>query len=185
MKNNFVSRAGEKLQFALDNFKVSVQGKVCADFGSNVGGFVDCLLKNGAEKVYAVETGYGVLDWNLRNNSRVIVMERSNALHAEFPEKIDFVSIDVAWTPQKLIIKRALEILSENGEIISLVKPQYEAGGKIRHGKPKQEDLSLIVDEIKTQAVGLGAVIKGIIKSPLLGSKAGNEEFLLWLGKRI
>src|SRR3977135_3262569 len=97
----FVSRAGLKLEHALMTFGLDVAGCVCADFGSNTGGFVDCLLQRGAAKVYAIDTGYGALEWKLRKDSRVIVMERTNAMHAELPEKVTRISIDVAWTKQK------------------------------------------------------------------------------------
>src|SRR5258705_5786878 len=97
----FVSRAGKKLEHALDAFGINIGGLVCADLGSNVGGFVDCLLAHGASKVYAIDTGYGVLEWKLRKNPRVVVMERTNAMHVQLPEKVNLVSIDVAWTKQR------------------------------------------------------------------------------------
>src|SRR5436309_2115272 len=99
----FVSRAGQKLDHALDVFKIDVAGLTCADLGCNVGGFVDCLLQRGAAKVYAVDTGYGVLDWKLRKDARVIVMERTNAMHVALPERVTLVTIDVAWTRQQYI----------------------------------------------------------------------------------
>src|SRR3989344_5513527 len=114
--NKFVSRAGEKLEFALREFGISVEGLVAADLGSSTGGFVDCLLKNGADKVYSIDTAYGVLDWNLRQNPKVKVIERTNALHAILPEKADFISIDVGWTPQKLILPHALNMLAKEGD---------------------------------------------------------------------
>src|SRR3972149_4621732 len=101
---SFVSRAGEKLQFALDQFKISVMDLTVADFGSSTGGFVDCLLQNGAKKVYSVDTAYGELAWKLRNDSRVVVMERMNAMHVVLPEKVDFITVDTSWTKQKNIL---------------------------------------------------------------------------------
>ncbi|MEK7690497.1 MAG: SAM-dependent methyltransferase, partial [Bdellovibrionota bacterium] len=95
---SFASRAGEKLDHALKTFDVNVQGFVCADFGSSTGGFVDCLLQHGAQKVYAVEKGYGQLDWKLRNDPRVIVMERTNVMHAKLPEHVNLITIDTSWT---------------------------------------------------------------------------------------
>src|ERR687893_231057 len=100
----FASRAGLKLEHALTAFSIDVRGSVCADLGSNVGGFVDCLLKRGASRVYALEKGYGVLEWRLRKDPRVVVMERTNAMHASLPEPVSMVSIDVAWTKQQHIL---------------------------------------------------------------------------------
>src|SRR5712675_3605403 len=97
----FVSRAGQKLDHALTHFQLDVTGKTCADLGSNTGGFVDCLLQRGATRVYAIDTGYGALDWKLRKDPRVVVMERTNAMHVELPEKVQLVTIDVAWTKQR------------------------------------------------------------------------------------
>src|SRR3990167_574522 len=132
----YASRAGEKLEHALNTFNVKVDGFVCADFGSSTGGFVDCLLQAGAEKVYAVETGYGVLDWKLRNDKRVVVLERKNAMHIELPEKIDLITIDTSWTKIKKILPNALKNLKADGRIIALIKPHYEAEPKmLREGK--------------------------------------------------
>src|SRR3954453_6397647 len=97
----FVSRGGLKLDHAIDAFGIVVRGRVCADLGSNSGGFTDCLLQHGAVKVFAIDTGYGNLDWKLRNDPRVVVMERTNAIHVRLPEPVDLVTIDVAWTKQK------------------------------------------------------------------------------------
>src|SRR5579859_6656968 len=124
----YVSRAGGKLEFALQEFNISVKDLVVADFGSSTGGFVDCLRQNGAKKVYAVETGYGTLDWKLRNDPRVVVMERTNAMHVDLPEKVDLVTIDTSWTKQKNILPNALHNLKPGKQIISLIKPHYEAG---------------------------------------------------------
>src|SRR5438046_1543242 len=107
----FASRAGQKLNHALDVFVIDVTGLICADLGSNVGGFVDCLLQRGAAKVYAVEKGYGVLEWRLRKDPRVVVMERVNAMHVKLPEAVDLVTIDVAWTRQRNILPAAARIV--------------------------------------------------------------------------
>ena len=124
----FVSRAGGKLEHALRVFDLDVHGFVCADFGCNVGGFTDCLLQRDAAKLYAIDTDYGALAWKLRNDPRVAVMERTNALHAQPPagELMDLVGIDLAWTPQRLAIPAALKWLKPDGRIVSLVKPHYE-----------------------------------------------------------
>ncbi|HSU65234.1 MAG TPA: SAM-dependent methyltransferase, partial [Tepidisphaeraceae bacterium] len=113
----FVSRAGEKLDHALNAFALDVTGWVCADFGSNTGGFTDCLLQRGATKVYAIDTGYGVLDWKLRKDPRVVVMERTNAMHVALPERTDLVVIDVAWTKQRNILPAAMRVVRPGGTV--------------------------------------------------------------------
>ncbi len=123
--SQFVGRAGDKLDAALAAFAVDVGGWVCADFGCNVGGFTHCLLSRGAARVYAVDTGYGALAWTLRQDSRVVVMERTNALYTEPPEPVDLVAIDVAWTPQKLIFPAARKWPKPGGIIVSLPQAHY------------------------------------------------------------
>lgn len=128
---SFVGIAGHKLQHALTTFGVSVVGRVCADFGCHVGGFTDCLLQGGAARVYAVDTGYGILDYRLRTDPRVQVMERTNVLHAEPPEvdRVTLITIDVGWTPQARVIpvvRRWLTPDDEDARIITLIKPHYE-----------------------------------------------------------
>src|SRR5205814_558828 len=127
MPQQFVSRAGLKLDHALSHFAIDVTGHICADLCSNTGGFVDCLLQRGAAKVYAIDAGYGALDWKLRKDPRVIVMERTNAMHAELPEKVGVVTIDVAWTRQKHILPPARRMLAADGWVVTLIKPHYEA----------------------------------------------------------
>src|SRR3954471_2291855 len=127
---DFVSRAGQKLHHALTRFVISPDGKTCADLGSNTGGFTDCLLQLGARKVYAIDTGYGVLDYKLRKDPRVVVMERTNAMHATLPEKVELVTIDVAWTRQKHILPATKTMLTPTGEVVTLIKPHYEAEAK-------------------------------------------------------
>src|SRR3990170_1047011 len=176
---NFVSRAGEKLQFALDSFKISVKDLICADFGSSTGGFVDCLLQNGALKVYAVEVGYGTLDWKLRNDPRVVVMERTNAMHVTLPEKVDFISIDVGWTKQKLILPNAFANLKDGGKIISLIKPHYEAG----KARLQVDEVEKVVQVVREDIERLGGKVIDIVESPILGGKAKNREFLAFIVK--
>src|SRR3954470_14240329 len=113
----YVSRAGQKLEHALEVFGIDVRDWVCADLGSNVGGFVDCLLQRGAAKVYAIDTGYGALEWKLRNDARVIVMERTNAIHVQLPEAVSIVTIDVAWTKQRIILPAAKRVIQSSGDI--------------------------------------------------------------------
>lgn len=176
----FASRAGEKLAFALENFKLDVTGLVCADFGSSTGGFVDCLLKNGAIRVYAVETGYGVLDWKLRQNPQVVVKERTNAMHIELPEKVDLLTNDTSWTRQEIIFPNILKNLKPDGLIVTLIKPHYEAGQKLLHHG--------VLDEVTAEKVTKDVIKRieylfpvknnNLTKSPLLGGKGGNTEFL-------
>jgi len=182
----FSSRAGRKLQFALEQFKVDVSGRICADLGAGTGGFTDCLLQNGARRVYAIDTGYGVLDWKLRNDSRVVVMERVNALHAELPELVDFVSIDVSWTPQRLIVPQAMQHLKDTGDIVSLLKPHYEAERSwLEDGTVIGCFLPVIVRKVLGELSAQEVEVQKVVESPLLGKKGGNTEYLLWIRKNL
>lgn len=172
---NYVSRAGDKLAFALEKFKISALGKICADLGCSTGGFTDCLLQLGAAKVYSVDTGYGVLAYKLRNNPRVVVLERTNALHVHLPEKMDLISIDVGWTPQRLILPHARSILKPGGEIVSLLKPHYE----IKKARLNPEESEQIAQVVQREILASGSIICDLIKSPLVGQKGGNIEYLL------
>ena len=182
-KGQFASRAGDKLRAALDGFAVDVRGAVCADLGCNVGGFTDCLLQAGARRVYAVDTGYGQLAWTLRNDERVTVMERTNALHCPPPEPVDWVVCDVAWTPQERIVPAAAQWLrpGTSGGIISLLKPHYEAA-RIRGRKPHAPLTDTEAAEICLQVcrkLNAGHILlRAVMRSPLRG-KGGNAEFLL------
>ncbi len=180
----FASRAGLKLQAALDAFELPVEGLVCADFGCNVGGFTDCLLQRGAARVYAVDTGYGDLAWTLRNHPAVVVMERTNALHTDPPEPVDLVTIDVAWTPQKLILPAGQRWLKPDGHIVSLLKPVYELD-KIQPRRGRKKKVSLtpeateeVLKTVCSQIRDVGFAIRSWIPSPIEG-KGGNREFLL------
>ena len=133
----YVSRGGLKLAAALEAFGVSPAGWVCADLGSNVGGFVDCLLRHGAERVYALDTGYGVLAYRLRRDPRVVVRERTNALHAVLPEPVDLVTIDVGWTPQEYILPAAVRMLHRGGRAEQVVETaQRSAVAIVAAGSP-------------------------------------------------
>ncbi len=177
----YVSRGGEKLAAALRAFALDVRDRVCLDFGSHVGGFVDCLLQHGAARVHAVEPGYGVLAYRLRRDPRVVVHERTNALHFVAPEPIDLVSVDVGWTPQRLILPAAQRALRPGGSVITLVKPQYEAPPQARHaGVVPAERLAEILARCRADVTGLGWSIAGEIESPLRGH-GGNTEYLWWL----
>jgi 23S rRNA (cytidine1920-2'-O)/16S rRNA (cytidine1409-2'-O)-methyltransferase len=197
----FASRGGLKLDTALAASGIDVAGMVCADLGCSTGGFVSCLLHRGAAKVYAVDTGYGVLDYTLRQDDRVVVMERSNALHTEPPaeadaEGVDLVTIDLGWTKQAKALAAALKWLAPTGRVITLVKPHYEAprDTPTRRGKrgPKPEPLSLEASRAITQRVltaidadeSLGLAVLGWCDSPIRGAKGGNLEQLAWLERR-
>ncbi len=178
---DFVSRAGQKLDHALNAFALDVTGLICADLGSNVGGFVDCLLHRGAAKIYSIDTGYGVLAWKLRKDPRVIVMERTNAMHATLPEQIQLVTIDVAWTKQKHILPPARRMLAENGICVTLIKPHYEADPKLlKQGVLPTEELPGVIEALKPEIENARFSIDQITDSPIKGA-TGNAELLALL----
>ena len=190
-ERRFVSRGGRKLQAALDAFQLDVTGLVCADFGANVGGFTDCLLQAGAEKVFAVDTGYGELAWRLRKDPRVVVMERTNALYTDCPVSpgVDLVVVDVAFTPQRLIVPAASQWLKDGGKIISLLKPHYElaklpgASAVPPAGPLEMDRANDLCKQVCAELEEMGFAISGLITSPLRG-KGGNAEFLVLLRPR-
>ena len=174
----FVSRAGEKLDHALTSFAVDVKGWVCADFGANAGGFTDCLLSRGAAKVYAIDTGYGALEWKLRIDPRVVVMERTNAMHVELPEKVDLVVIDVAWTRQRLILPSAKRVMKPGGRVVTLIKPHYEVeAGRVKRGVLPEVEVEPVVSHVLEEIRAVGFEVVGTTRSPMLGAK-GNVEVL-------
>lgn len=178
---DFVSRAGHKLDHALTHFQLDVTGFVCADLGCNAGGFVDCLLQRGAAKVYAIDTGYGALDWKLRKDPRVVVMERTNAMHAQLPEKVDLVTIDVAWTRQRHILPAARRMMKDGGSIVSLVKPHYEAPPTMLvKGVLPPERVGEVVKAALDAAAEVQLQVVGTVESPIRGGK-GNVEMLAWM----
>jgi 23S rRNA (cytidine1920-2'-O)/16S rRNA (cytidine1409-2'-O)-methyltransferase len=180
-EDRYVTRSGLKLEHALRHFGVPVDGRTCADMGSHQGGFVDCLLTAGAAKVYSVDTSYGTLAWKLRKDPRVVVMERTNAMHVELPEKVDLVTIDVGWTPQRRVLPAALRNLLPRGRIISLVKPQYEATeAERREGVVPEENLEPVLARVRLDVLAVGLEILGETRSPLKGG-GGNTEFLFLL----
>lgn len=174
----FVSRAGEKLEFALDNFGIDVKEKIVADFGSSTGGFVDCLLSRGATKVYSVDTSYGELAWKLRNDSRVVVLERTNAMHVTLPVKVDLITVDTSWTKQEKVVNNALKNLKVGGYVVSLIKPHYEAErGQLEKGKLKDEFVDIVLDKVEADIRNNGGKVIKKIESPILGEKGKNREF--------
>lgn len=187
------SRAGLKLRHALETFALPVTGMTCADFGCNAGGFTDVLLRAGAAKVFAVDTGYGTLAWRLRSDPRVVTMERTNALHAERPEDgVDLVVFDLAWTPQRLAVPAALRWLKPGGRIVSLVKPHYELRDDqkawLERGFLPHARVPEVVDRVRSEMHGLGAEVLADTASPITGGKTakragspGNMEWLMLL----
>jgi len=177
----FVSRAGEKLDHAIATFSLDVRGFVCADFGANAGGFTDCLLQRGAAKVYAIDTGYGALEWKLRKDPRVVVMERTNAMHVTLAEPMDLVTIDVAWTKQRHILPAARRVLKPGGRVITLIKPHYEADPKLLHkGVLPAAELENTIQSVTASIEETGLQIVASTQSPILGAK-GNTEVLALL----
>ena len=180
-QSKYVTRSGLKLEHALDTFAIDPSGKTCADLGSHQGGFVDCLLSRGAARVYSVDTSYGTLAWKLRKDPRVIVMERTNAMHVTVPEPVDLVTIDVGWTRQRHVLPAARRLLKPDGRIISLVKPQYEAAETQREaGVVPERNLQPVLARVRVDVQGAGLELLGETRSPLRGG-GGNAEFLFLL----
>ena len=195
-----VSRGGLKLEHALGVFEVDVSGLICADFGCHVGGFTDCLLRHGAAIVYAVDTGYGILDYRLRTDPRVVVMERTNVMHADPPGRaalraaedrsesgptregggVDLVTIDLGWTRQRHAIPAALRWLKPAGQVISLIKPHYEleddeksllsAGGALTHSHAER-----VFGRVLSELPGLGLDVLATTASPIPGAKSARK----------
>ncbi len=182
----YVSRGGLKLAAALSSFNIDVTGQVALDVGASTGGFTDCLLQHGAARVYCVDVGYGQLAWRLRQDPRVIVLERTNIRYLPreaIPEEMDLAVADVSFISLKLVLPQILQFLRPDGLIIALVKPQFEVGkGQVGKGgvvrDPQQQQQ--VVAEIQKFAQGLGLAAEGVIPSPILGPK-GNQEYLLYL----
>ncbi len=174
-----MSRGGEKLKFAVDHLGLDLEGVAAADFGCHVGGFTDCLLLEGASRVYSVDTGYGVLAWKLRQDERVVVMERTNAMHVELPEPVDLVAIDVAWTPQRRILPNALKQAKAGGEILSLLKPQYEAPPElVRRGRVEPVDFAGVVEQVSGELAGMGIHVREVVCLPHERKSKNPEAFL-------
>jgi 23S rRNA (cytidine1920-2'-O)/16S rRNA (cytidine1409-2'-O)-methyltransferase len=185
-KPRFVSRGGEKLDHALEEFDIDVQGFVCADLGASTGGFTDCLLQRGAGKVFAIDVGYGQIDQKLRADPRVIVEERVNARYLEsLPEPIDLVVIDVSFISLSLILPVAARVLKSDGLCVPLVKPQFEAGRKDVGKGGVVRDPAIhrrVLEQVAGYAEANGFAVAGITTSPIVGP-AGNVEFLMKLAR--
>lgn len=184
----YVSRGGLKLERALQQFPITLRGSVCMDIGASTGGFTDCMLQNGAGKVYAIDVGHGQLDWKLRCDERVICMEKTNFRYVtveQIPEPIDFASVDVSFISLTKILPPARELLREQGEMVCLIKPQFEAGREKVGKKGVVRDKKVHADVVRAvtdYAEETGFLVKGLTYSPIKGPE-GNIEYLMWLEK--
>lgn len=184
----YVSRGGYKLEKAMDVFGIRLDGKICLDIGASTGGFTDCMLQNGASKVYAIDVGYGQFAWKLRNDERVVCLEKTNVryvTHEQVPDEGDFASIDVSFISLTKVLPAVLGVLGEKGQMVCLIKPQFEAGrekggkkGVVRDSSVHREVIEMIVEYVRTQGLG----ILGLDFSPIKGPE-GNIEYLIYLDK--
>ena len=184
----YVSRGGLKLEKAMNEFDVSLEGKVCMDVGASTGGFTDCMLQNGAVKVYSIDVGYGQLDWKLRNDPRVVCMEKTNIRYVapeDIADPIGFASIDVSFISLTKVLGPVKALLEDNGQIVCLIKPQFEAGrekvgkkGVVREPAVHLEVIDMVID----YALSIGFEALNLEFSPIKGPE-GNIEYLLYLQK--
>lgn len=196
----YVSRGGLKLKGAIDAFNISLKDKIGLDVGASTGGFVDCMLKEGAKKVFAIDVGYNQLDWSLKNNDKVVSKEKINAKNcafedifgvqkAEYREELpNFLSMDLSFISIKKVLGNVVNFLADEAELVLLIKPQFEAGrdeieegGVVRDEKVHQK----IIEDIKQYSLSLGLEVAGVINSPIIGAKSGNTEYLIYLKKHI
>ena len=186
--NEFVSRGGHKLKKAMNVFPISLENKICMDVGASTGGFTDCMLQNGATKVYSVDVGYGQLAWKLRSDSRVVNLERTNIRYIteeHVPDKIDFTSVDVSFISLCLVLPAIYPMLSDDGECVCLIKPQFEAGREKVGKKGVVRDISVhteVIQKIYDFAIEKGFFVAGLDFSPIKGPE-GNIEYLIYLKK--
>lgn len=184
----YVSRGGYKLEKAINEFGVQLEGKICLDIGASTGGFTDCMLQNGASKVYAIDVGYGQFAWKLRNDERVVCLEKTNVryvTHEQVPDEGDFASIDVSFISLTKVLPAVLGVLGEQGQLVCLIKPQFEAGrekvgkkGVVRDINVHREVIEMIVNYVRAQNLGILALDFSPIKGP-----EGNIEYLIYLDK--
>lgn len=184
----YVSRGGLKLEKAFESFPIQVQNAICMDIGASTGGFTDCMLQNGAKKVYAIDVGYGQLAWKLRTDERVVNLERTNFRHVtkeQVTDPVNFASVDVSFISLTLILPAAYPLLSDDGEMICLIKPQFEAGkgfvgkkGVVKDSQIHQDTIVKVIDF----AVETGFSVLGLTFSPVKGPE-GNIEYLVYLKK--
>ncbi len=184
----YVSRGGLKLEKAMQEFPITLEGKICMDVGASTGGFTDCMLQNGATKVYSVDVGYGQLAWKLRTDERVVNLERTNFRYAtreQIPDEVDFASVDVSFISLKHILPNLNTLLASDGQAVCLIKPQFEAGKEKVGKKGVVRDLNVhleVVENIISLAVDNGFSVMGLQFSPIKGPE-GNIEYLIYLNK--
>lgn len=182
----YVSRGGLKLEKAMQTWPIALTGAICGDIGASTGGFTDCMLQNGAVKVYAVDVGYGQLAWSLRSDERVVCLERTNArylTHEQVPDELDFASVDVSFISLKLILPALRGLLKDDGQVVCLVKPQFEAGREKVGKKGVVRDPAVhleVLEHFLGHAKEAGFTVKGMTFSPIRGPE-GNIEYLGWL----
>jgi 23S rRNA (cytidine1920-2'-O)/16S rRNA (cytidine1409-2'-O)-methyltransferase len=184
----YVSRGGLKLEAALDHFAIDLSGMTVMDVGSSTGGFTDCMLKRGAQKAYCIDVGYGQLAWSLRNDPRIVLLERTNIRHLEkqeIPDPVDFATIDLSFISLKKVFAKVAEFLKNNDLILALVKPQFEVGkGEVGKGGivREEEKRMTAVDSVRDFTETLGLETIGVFQSPVPGQK-GNREYFLCVRK--
>ncbi len=184
----YVSRGGLKLEKAMQEFPIELDDSICMDIGASTGGFTDCMLQNGAKKVYSIDVGYGQLAWKLRSDERVVNLERTNfryVTHEQIPEEIDFASVDVSFISLKIILPVMYELLKDNGEAVCLIKPQFEAGREKVGKKGVVRDVNVhteVIENIVSFAASQKFTVSGLSYSPVKGPE-GNIEYLIYLKK--
>jgi 23S rRNA (cytidine1920-2'-O)/16S rRNA (cytidine1409-2'-O)-methyltransferase len=182
----YVSRGGLKLEFALKGFEITVESLICLDVGASTGGFTDCLLQHGAERVFSVDVGYGQLDWNLRQDSRVVSIERTNIRYLPveaISQPVDVATIDVSFISLKTVIPHVLKFMNKGSRIIALIKPQFEVGkGHVGKGGVVRDTIlhTGVINDLTTFFAKIGLIHRATIPSPILGTK-GNKEFFVHL----
>ena len=185
----YVSRGGLKLEKALEQFPIALEGKICMDIGASTGGFTDCMLQNGAAKVYAIDVGHGQLAWKLRNDTRVVCMEKTNFRYIkkeDIADEPEFASVDVSFISLDKILTPAFDLLKPQAQMVCLIKPQFEAGREKvgKNGVVREPAVHLeVIRQVLATAEELGFCPWGLDFSPIKGPK-GNIEYLLWLGKQ-
>ncbi|HXX56470.1 MAG TPA: TlyA family RNA methyltransferase [Thermodesulfovibrionales bacterium] len=185
----YVGRGGLKLEAAIEHFGIELRDVVAMDVGASTGGFTDCMLQKGAQKVYCIDVGYGQLAWSLRTNPRVLLIERTNIRHLEkerIPDIIDFAAIDLSFISLKKVLTKVKEFMKEDGKMLALVKPQFEVGrGEVGKGGVIRDDDKRMaaVASVKEFAEETGLLVGGIFESPVPGQK-GNREYFLYLRNR-
>jgi len=184
----YVSRGGLKLEAAIKNFNISLQNKIAMDVGSSTGGFADCMLQNGIKKIYCIDVGYGQLAWKLRQDPRIVLIERTNIRYLErekIPDSIDIATIDVSFISLNKVVPKVLEFLREDGEIIALIKPQFEVGrGEVDKGGIVRDEAKRLkaVEDMKKDFETIGLKVIGTMQSPISGQK-GNVEYFIYAVK--